>query len=289
MDSWTVATGQGARWIALDLDLRAPRTWFGPSWALLAGVLSSGQVRLDAQSLLLVALAWLLAEPFMGSLAALSVRIAARRAALRISPAPVWHWSLPYMQPESPGRRALDALAAWAARLSRDRQSLEGAVERWLLLGLVTLLLAVMVSAEVALLTVAALAGLALLAAGRPLRANARKLLGAGHLFLSWLVGRGAFAAYDHRTLLVGLGYAVIWYAWTRRPPQAHLLVAAHVLLAGLFAALYAPISAVGILLLAVPLFVLWPESPSTERSYPKQTQVFLMASLLLAAWGLVK
>lgn len=65
-------------------------------------------------------------------------------------------------------------------------------------------------------------------------------------------------------------------------------MAAAHVLLAGLLAAAHAPLSAGGVLLLAVPLFILLPEGPSNQRTYLPQCQFYLMTSLLLAAWGLV-
>ena len=70
-DSWAGAGGQGARWIALNLELRAPHTWLGPSWALLAGALSSGNLGLEPRTLVMLAVVWLLAEPLLGSLEAL--------------------------------------------------------------------------------------------------------------------------------------------------------------------------------------------------------------------------
>lgn len=287
-DAWTVAAGQATRWVGLELDLRAPRTWFGPSWALLAGVLSSGAMGLDLRSLVMLAVAWLASEPLLGSLSALSVEAARARRACARPPLPPRHLSLPYLQPGSPGRRLLDALAAQVARLQWNWQATEGAAARWALLASITLVLGAVAGAWAG--AVLALAVLALLwvAAMRPLRGAEREALAAAHLLVAWLVGHGTFAPLDLRTLLAGVGLAVIWYAWTRRPPLLRVLAVAHLLLAGLLAAVHAPLAAGGVLLLAVPLLVLLPENESNQRSYLQHTQAFLMASSLLAAWGLV-
>ena len=287
-EAWTVATGQAARWIALELDLRAPRTWFGPSWAVLGGVVSSGQVPLQVGSLVILAVTWLICEPLLGSLLALSLEISKARQGAGTPAAPPGRWSMPYMRRGSPGRRALDAMAGWLARLASAWRALGGAAERWALLALISVALG-MVAGDVALAVVAlSVLGLLVVAVRKPLRSEARDALGAGQFLAAWLLGHGAFAGFDYATVLVGLGFAAIWFAWTRRPPLARGFVAAHILLAGVLAAVRAPLAAGGVLLLAVPLFALWPDSPSSQRTYLQHTQVYLMASLLFAAWGLV-
>ncbi len=287
-DAWTVATGQAARWIGLDLHLRAPRTWFGPTWAMLGGVLASGGLAFEQRSLILLAVAWLVSEPLLGSLAALSMEMARLRRECALDPERAPAWSLPYVQPGSPGRHLLDLLAAGAARLRWNWLAVADAGPRWALLALIAIALGAAVGTWV--LVVALLAVLALLwmAATRPLEGEEREVVAAAHLLAAWLVGHGAFAAVDYRAFLVGLAFAGIWYAWTRRPPLLRMFAALHVLLAGLLAALHAPLAAGGVLLLAVPLVVLLPENASNQRSYLQHTQAFLMASLLLAAWGLV-
>ena len=286
-EGWTVA-GQVARWVGLQVELQAPRTWFGPSWALLAGILSSGGLGFDLRSLLFVAVAWLVSDPLLGSLAAVALEAAKARHECTRPPLPAPRWRLPYVQPGSPGQRLLDALAAWAARAEWQWQATEGGAWRGLLLAFMALVLgAVAGPGPLAVLALAVL-GLARLAAGRPLRAREREGLAAAQMLVAWLVGHGTFAALDSRTFLVGLGFATIWYAWTGRPPLLRLLAVAHVLVAGLLAALHAPLAAGGILLLAVPLVVLAPENAGSQRSYLQHTQAFLMVSMLLAAWGLV-
>lgn len=287
-DAWTAYSGQAARWVAVRLELRAPRTWSGPSWALLAGAVSNGYVPPHARSLLTLALAWVVGEPLLGSLLSLSAAIARRRAAVRAEGAPpAAGWRLPYIQPGSPGGRALNRLAGWAAAAATDWRATEGAGGQWVLLALVTLLLAAVAGEWVLLLAALAVAGLALVAAGRPVRSAQREMLGAGQLFLAWLIGGSVFAAPDYRTLLLAAAYSIIWYAWTQRPPRGLFLATVHLLLALSLVLARAPITAAGILLLAAPLFVLAPESPSSQRTYLPQTQVYLMASMLLAAWGL--
>ncbi len=287
-DSWTVATGQAARWIGLELDLRAPRTWFGPSWAMLGGVVASGGLTLDARSLVILAVVWLVSEPLLGSLAALSMELARARQSCALPAPAARRWSLPYVQPGSPGDRALVRLSARAARLSWNWRAVGELGPRWLLLALIVLVLGAVAGGWAMLVLGVAEVALLWVAATRPLRGEAREAVGAGHLLVAWLLGHAAYAAVDHGALLVGLAFAAIWYAWTRRPPLLRVLAVAHVLVAAVLAALRAPLAAGGVLLLAVPVFVLVPENASSQRSYLQHTQAFLMASLLLAAWGLV-
>jgi hypothetical protein len=287
-DSWTATSGQFARWVALDLDLRAPRTWFGPSWALLGGVVSSGNMPLELRSLVILAVAWLACEPVLGTLLAQSLEMSRSRRERGGEAAPKGQWSMPYAQPQSPGQRAVDGLAARLARLTSGWQATEGAPERWLVLALVAVVLGAVVGGAVPLLVTVALAVLLYVTLSKPLRRDAREGLAAGQFFLAWLIGRSAFAALDYRSVLMGAAFAGIWYAWTRRPPQPVALTVTHVLLAALLAIAHAPLSAGGVLLLAGPVLVLLPEGPSNQRTYLPQSQLYLMASLLLAAWGSV-
>ena len=287
VDAWTAAAGQAARWIGLELDLRAPRTWFGPSWAFLGGVLSSGRAALGMHSLVLLVLAWLVIEPLLGSLLALAMQVARWRAERRPEVVIPHRWKIPYARPGSPGQRALDALAAWLARCGQDWLAIEGAGERGLFLAVVALALSLAVGGQVALLVALALLALVAVAAGRPLRAEGQAAVAAGHFLVSWLVGRSAFLDLDRWALLVGLGFAVIWYAWTLRPPRAWPLAATYAFLAALLVGLHAPLPAAGMLLLAGPVFALWPEGPTSQRTYLQNTQIYLMLSLLLVAWGL--
>ena len=286
-NAWTVSTGQAARWVALQLDLRAPRTWSGPSWALLAGAVSSGYVPPNARSLVILAVAWLVGEPLLGSLLGLSVGIAKARAAGRAEALSAPSWRLPYIQPDSPGGRALNRLATWAAGAAAEWRLVEGAGRQWVLLALVTLVLAAVAGGWVLPLSAFGTAALALVAMGRSRRSQERELLGTGQFLLAWLIGGSVFGDPDYRTVMLAAAFTSIWYAWTQRPPKGYLLAAVHGLLAVLLVAVQAPITAGAVLLLGVPLFVLEPESPSSQRTYLPQTQVYLMGSMLLAAWGL--
>jgi len=284
----TGAVGQAVRWVGLQVDLHVPHTWFGPSWALLAGILSSGGLGFDLRSVLFAAVAWLVSDPLLGSLLAVSLDAAKARHSCTRPPLPPARWSLPYVQAGSPGQRLLDALAARAARLKWHWEATEGGALRWLLLAFMGLVMGAVAGPGPFIVLTLAVLGLLGIAAGRPLHSEERDSLAAAHLLTAWLVGHSTFGPLDPGTVLVGLGFATIWYAWTRQPPLLRLLAVAHVLVAGLLAALRAPLAAGGVLLLAVPLVVLVPENGGRRRSYLQHTQAFLMASMLLAACGLV-
>jgi hypothetical protein len=255
---------------------------------MLGGLVSSGHVPTSTRNLIIVAVAWLVSEPLLGSLLALSAEIARLRRARRTGSASDEGWRMPYVQPASPGGRALARLAEWAAGVAWDWRAIEGAGERWVLLTLMAVVLSLVAGGWVPLLAAVALLGLALVAVGAPLRSGAREALGAAHVFLAWTIGHTLYRDPDQRALLVGAAFAAIWYAWTQRPPLAACTAAVHILLATLLVAVHAPLSAGGVLLLAVPLLVLQPESPSNQRTYLPQTQLYLMASSLLAACGLI-
>jgi hypothetical protein len=286
-DSFAAATVHAARWIGLVVDLQAPRTWFGPSWAYLCGVLASGGLNLQTTTLALVALGWVLVEPLLGSLAALTVEAARLWRGKQAEAPAAWHWTLPYVQPGTPGQRVLDRLARWAARGWLHWQTIEPIGVRWLLLATATLAMGWLLGGYALGVTLVALAAMLVAAAARALRVETRPVLGTLQLLLAWLVGRGAFATLDWRTLLLGALYAAAWYAWTQRPPIAWTLVVTQLATAALLVWGHAPISAAGCLLLAVPLAVQWPENANSQRAYLQHTQLFLMASLLMAAWGL--
>jgi len=286
-EPWSPTSGQAARWIALHLELHAPHTWFGPTWAFLGGVVSCGQAPLTAAGLVIVLVAWLVSEPFLGSLLALAADIAAMRQAGRADPLAPRRWSLPYVRPGTPGQRLLDYLARVEARFRHGWHIAGEAGEKWLFLAIATLLLSLIAGGPAALLAgvmVVAALGVTTL---RPLSASVRVGLGAMHFFVSWLIGRVTLGALDYRVAAVGAGFALVWFAWTLRPPRAWLLALAELATAALLVLWHAPVAAVGILLLAAPLFALWPDGPTSQRGYLAHTQAFLMASLLLAAGGL--
>ncbi len=286
-DRWSASTGQAARWAAVNLDLRAPQTWFGPSWALLSGVVSSGLLRLQVRSLVILAIAWLVGDALLGSLLALSIEIAKVRSASRVEILDSREWRVPYMQPGSPAARMLARLRRRAAAFAAGWQISQGAGGRWAFLALMVLVLAAVAGGRVLLMTAGVVVGLFVVAAGRPVGSETRQILGALHVFVAWVIGHVAFGGPDVRPIIVGALFAVIWYAWTQRPPLSLLLAILHLMLAGLLVLWEAPLTAGGVLLLAVPLFVLQPDSPSNQRTYLPQTQAFLMVCMLLAAWGL--
>ncbi|MGQ9683317.1 MAG: hypothetical protein ACUVX9_12310 [Anaerolineae bacterium] len=286
-DHWTAAAGQAGRWVGLHLDLAAPRTWCGPSWAFLGGLVASGDVPVSLRSLVVIAVAWMVCEPILGTLLSLALEIARLRQSYSVELPEPPQLTLPYAQPGAPGQRLLGRLLRWAARVNADWRATEGLADRWLLLALLGLVLSAVVGGWVPLLALLALLVFGAAATGRPLTTNTREALAAGQFLVAWLVGRAAFLTPDYLVVLVGLGLAIIWYAWTRRPPQTRVLASVHVLLAGLLAVVHVPLSAGAVLLLAVPLLLLTPEGPSSQRTYLQQTQVYLMISVLAAAWGL--
>jgi len=281
------SAGQVARWVGLRLDLTAPRTWCGPSWALLAGVSSSGNVPLNLRSVVIVALAWLVGELLLGSLLVLSTEIPSLRQEGMIEPPPLPTWSLPYFQPGSPGQRLVASLVQLVARVDLGWRMTRGMADRWLLLALVTVVLSAVLGGWEPFLVLLGLLVFAAAAVGRPLTSDSREALAAGHCILAWLVGCCAFADLDLLTVLLALGYGLVWYGWTRRPPQASVVAALQILIAGLLVIVQAPLSACSVLLLTVPLLVLLPEGPTSQRTYLQETQTYLMASIMIAAWGL--
>lgn len=287
-ESWAAAPGQVARWIGVELDLQAPRTWHGPTWAMLGGMVSSGNVPLTLRSVVLLAVAWLVSEPLLGSLLHLAMQIARLRHADRTREVVEVRWTIPYARPHSPAQRAMDRLAARVGRLLGEWRALQGAGAQWLLLALITATLSAVAGGYVPVLVLVALAVTVAVALRRPARGQAREALAAGQFMVAWLVGRSTFVDADYYAVLAGLGLAVVWYAWTRRPPLVPALAAGQLLLAGLLAALHAPLLAGLILLLTVPPLALLPEGPSSQRTYLAHTQPYLMASLLAVAWGLV-
>ena len=284
-DLWAAATGQAGRWIGLNLA--APRTWCGPSWAFLGGLIASGDVPVSLRSLVVLVVAWVVCEPLLGTLLALSLEIARVRQSYTVELPEPPQLKLPYAQPGAPGQRLLGRLVRWAAQVNADWRATEGLADRWLLLALLGLVLSAVVGGWVPLLVLLALIVFGAAGAGRPLATSTRDALAAGQFLVAWLVGRAAFLAPDYLVVLVGLGFAVTWYAWTRRPPQTRAIASVHVLLAGLLAVVHVPLSAGAVLLLAVPLLLFTPEGPSSQRTYLQQTQAYLMLSVLAAAWGL--
>ena len=286
-ESWAPANGQAARWLAFHLEVRAPHTWFGPTWAFLGGVVSCGQAPTGIRSLVLVLIGWLVCEPLLGSLLALSGEIAALRQAGRRDPVVVRRWTLPYVQTGTPGQRVLDGLARAAALSGHGWRVAGEAGERWFFLAAITLLLSLAAGMTVVPLVAAMVLLSFLVAALRPLPGPLRVAAGALQFLTAWLAGRAALGALDARVLAAGVGLALVWFAWTQRPPRALWLALGELLTAGLLIAWRAPIAGVGMLLMAAPLFALWPDGPTSQRSYLASTQVFLMVALLLVAGGL--
>lgn len=91
----------------LNFSLIAFRRWFswGPGWAAIAGLFSTGYFALDLTWLLTVAALWLLADPILGTLWELSVRQGVWRRVTRaqLPPAPPRGFFLPYARPDTPG------------------------------------------------------------------------------------------------------------------------------------------------------------------------------------------
>jgi hypothetical protein len=90
---------------SFNLTISPARTWLklGPGWAMIAGVLSAGGFDLDGLTLLRVVSLWLLVDPLLGTLWALSGPQGLWRQVQRaqLPPPPRRGFALPYAQPGS--------------------------------------------------------------------------------------------------------------------------------------------------------------------------------------------
>lgn len=279
---------------SFNLSFFPARTWLklGPGWAMLAGVISSGSWQLDLASVLQVVSLWLLVDPLLGTLWALSGPQGLWRQLhpAQLPPAPKYGFALPYAQPGS----VAGNFSLWVRRYRRwwaDEywpQAGQGVVTFCLGVGL-ALLLALTLGLPIFWLTLLALLMVALAAVDEPDLSSpgGGRLQVLAQFFIPWLMGIFLGSQLNDLLLALALCYAVVYLGGLRMVGGHHRaeilfflgqLTALFLLLA---LRLLPGAAVVSLCLAAQGLFRL--SSPQPDRLL-QQAQPYLMLSLAAAA-----
>ena len=280
----------------------------GPGWAAIGGALASGGFALAPQTLLSLALVWLLVDAVLGVVWDQSVGDtspggkggiwSALLAPQLPDVAPPLRF-LPYTQPASPGRR----LAGWLSRRRRWWQETfapqAGAEFATLVAALgLALLLGVILGRNAAALTLLyiALSWLAALtykrdgAAPQGVATLWRTLADFG---IPWLMGSLVLGRPTWVIVALGGCYAVSYFGLVHQAaqgaPDFRLIGAGQVAAVFLLAGLRYPLAAGAAAILLLPQWGLrtWAtDCPNAPASYLRSIQPFVVLSLLIAAWA---
>jgi len=281
--------------IRLQARFAHPLTWLGPAWAVLCGVVASGDSGWRGDDWLRLALLILLVDGGWGTLWA---ALAATNWATPLRRWSNWRFgepvaTPPYTLPGSPGHRA----SRWLGQLRACwRDVLWPACGPALsAIGValpVTAVLSALLGAELVLLSVAALAVMQLGLAWEAGRGTvAPGWDGVVAVALPWLAGHVAFGPLSVRSAGLALAFTLAWgaawradSAWGRR-----LGIGTQLLAAALLVVLHYPLAAAGQVLLLVPQLALlpWMRRGQPASWYVRHTRPWLMAAMLVAAWAL--
>jgi len=295
--------GQGAvnpllpgRLIGLQGRLARPFWGVMGLWACLGGALASNQLRWDGESLLLLALALLLADLAWGSLWDLAVGTDWFRPMIegwppaRLASLP----ALPYTQPESPGGRVfrgLNRLAGWwhEAFWPAAGPALLGVLAA----AGVTVILALILPGRLRPLYAALVA---LIGLGVIWQRRGRVFLAGGALAqvgLCWLAGHMVFAEVSGPSLMLAIAFSVaVWGGMRvdqRQSGGLWLLNGGQVAGVALLAALKQPLAAgaVGLLLAGQVVFQPLLRLGADPARIFRRTWPWLMVAMLVAALSL--
>lgn len=279
----------------MRLDVR--NNWsfirLGPAWAALCGAVASGQLTLSGQNLLYLLMVLFLADTLWGTLWYL---IAERDwfAAYDNSQAHEASMiALPYTTPGSLGYRAFSWLnrkrAWWRAVFwpQRGQTLLTLALTLFL-----TLILAVILGQLLLILTIAALAIMALaLLRIRRRGASSLSLQAILEMGFAWLAGHVAFAPLTLWSFLLAGFYTIAYHSCLKLAQDSEgrwplLLKASQVTVIAVLVFLREPIIAGVVTLMLLPQMLLQPflSQDAVGLWYLRQTYPFLMAGMLLAA-----
>jgi hypothetical protein len=290
------------RLISLRMEMGSSSAWLGSAWAALCGAVASGQMGLEAQSLLLLLLVLFLVDPVLGGVAGLvfGTDWFAPFAGGHLSRGEIPSKSLPYTSPGSPGYRASRWLAGVLAWWRRDFRPHVGTEFLSLILTLaVAIMLASLLGRLVTLLTLVALVLMAVvLFSSRRRGAISFPLRAILELGLPWLIGHLAIGSLNWESVAFALAYTVAYYARLvlldgRRRAATRLLNSSQVVAVALLIAVKEPILAgiAGLLLLPQLLLQSFLWRDEAEWWYWQRSQPWLMAGMLNAvlAVGIAK
>jgi hypothetical protein len=284
--------------IRLQARLADPATWLGPAWAMLCGVIASGDFSWQGADWLRMALLVLLVDGCWGTL------WAALGSTNWAAPLHQWRtWEFgertpkpPYTLPDSPGDRILSWVGlfrAWWRHLFW--LDCGPAISAIIITLPMTVLLGTLLGQEMLLLSTAAVAAMQAGTIGSRGRGTTapewNALIGVA---LPWLAGHAAFGPLTPSSSLLALILALAWGgAWRVESPRGRFVAAGGQLLAAaLLVALNQPLTALaacGLVLLLVPQLALLPWIGRGQPAgwYVRHTRPWLMAAMLIAAWAL--
>ena len=290
------------RLISLRMEMGSSSAWLGSAWAALCGAVASGQMGLEAQSLLLLLLVLFLVDPVLGGVSGLvfGTDWFAPFAGGHLSRGEIPSKSLPYTSPGSPGYRASRWLAGVLAWWRGDFRPHVGTEFLSLILTLaVAIMLASLLGRLITLLTLVALVLMAVvLFSSRRRGAISFPLRAILELGLPWLIGHLAFGSLNWESVAFALAYTVAYYARLvlldgRRRAATRLLNSSQVVAVALLIVVKEPILAgvAGLLLLPQLLLQSFLWRDEAEWWYLERSQPWLMAGMLTAvlAVGIAK
>jgi hypothetical protein len=263
-------------------------TWPSSAWAALCGVVASGQMRLNAQSLLLLLLVFFLVDPILGGIWRLVVSPYwfAPSTGDHLSREEIPSKSLPYTSAGSPGYRA----SRWLARvLARWRKDFRPKLLSLILTLAMAIILASLMGRLVTLLTLAALVLMAVVLFSYHQRgAISFSLRAILELGLPWLIGHLAFGSLNWESVVFALAYTVAYYARFvllngRQRTATRLLNGSQIAAVALLIIVKEPILAGIAGLLLLPQLLLQPFlwRGKVEWWYLQRSQPWLMAGML--------
>jgi hypothetical protein len=271
------------------------RTWLGPAWAALCGVVASHGFGGQGPDWLRLALLILLVDAGWGTLWA---ALGSTDWATPLRRWRNWHLgasvkTVPYTLPGSPGDQAsrwLGQLRAWWHDIFWV--ACGPAISAIVVALPVTLLLGAMLGSELLLLSVAALAVMQLGLAWDSGRGRVAPVWDAAvAVTFPWLTGHVGFRSLTLSSAGLALAFALAWgAAWRAESAWGRVLVAgAQFLATALFVVLQHPLTAGCMLLLLVPQLALmpWLQRGKSVSWYVRNTRPWLMAAMLVAAWAL--
>lgn len=290
------------RLVSLRIEMGSSSAWLGSAWAALCGAVASGQIRLEAQSFLLLLLVLFLVDPVLGGVwgLVLGTDWFAPFARGHRSRGEIPSKSLPYTSPGSPGYRASRWLVEVLAWWRRDFRPHVGTEFLSLILTLaVAITLASLLGRLVALLTLVALVLMAVvLFSSRQRGAISFSLRAVLELGLPWLMGHLAFGSLNWESVAFAFAYTVVYYACFvlldgRRRTATRLLNGSQIVAVALLIIVKEPILAGIAGLLLLPQLLLQPFlwRGEAEWWYLQRSHPWLMASMLIAvlAIGIAK
>jgi hypothetical protein len=280
--------------ISLRMEMGSSSAWLSSAWAAMCGAVASGQMELEAQSLLLLLLVLFLVDPVLGGVRWL---VLGTDWFTPFSESPLLRGeippkSLPYTSPGSPGYRASRCLAGVLAWWRRDFRPHVGTEFLSLILTLaLAIMLASILGRLIILLTLVALVLMAVvLFSSRWRGATSFSLRALLELGLPWLIGHLAFGPLNLESVAFALAYTVAYYARFvllngRRRTATHLLNGSQIVAVALLIIIKEPILAGVAGLLLLPQLLLQPFlwRGEVEWWYLQRSQPWLMAGMLTA------